>query len=147
IFPFINENALFLGQWGLKKGALSEAEFEKLIDEKARPVCQELQRRALEEGWLEPKVVYGYFPVQSSGDELIVYHVEEFQQAGCTCGAHGTPGAGTKATIHPHGAAREWLRFKFPRQQGRRRLCISDFFRSVKSGQYDVLGVQLVTLG
>src|SRR6201999_2891043 len=41
----------------------------------------------------------------------------------------------------------EWLRFSFPRQKGRRRLCISDFFRSRDSGQYDVLGVQLVTVG
>ena len=42
---------------------------------------------------------------------------------------------------------REWLRFNFPRQEGRRRLCISDFFRSAESGQYDVLGIQLVTVG
>jgi 5-methyltetrahydrofolate--homocysteine methyltransferase len=39
------------------------------------------------------------------------------------------------------------MRFKFPRQEGRRRLCISDFFRSVEGGQYDVMGVQLVTVG
>ncbi len=42
---------------------------------------------------------------------------------------------------------REWLRFSFPRQDGRRRLCISDFFRSKQSGDYDVLGIQLVTVG
>jgi 5-methyltetrahydrofolate--homocysteine methyltransferase len=131
IFPFINENALFLGQWGLKKGALSDADYERLIEEKARPVFEGLQRRAVEEGFIEPKVVYGYFPVQSQGNDLIVYHTEEFG----TCG------------LKPTGRQREWLRFSFPRQEGRRKLCISDFFRSVESGQFDVLGLQLVTVG
>src|SRR4029079_4421643 len=47
----------------------------------------------------------------------------------------------------PEDRAKEWLRFHFPRQEGRRRLCIADFFRSEKSGEMDVLGVQLVTVG
>jgi 5-methyltetrahydrofolate--homocysteine methyltransferase len=146
IFPFVNENALFLGQWGLKKGALSDEQFERLTGETARPVFAELQRRALDEGFVQPKVTYGYFPVQSQGDDLIVYHVEEFQRAGCTCGAHGMP-AQAVSGIKPSGTPREWLRFTFPRQDGRRRLCISDFFRSTESGQFDVLGAQLVTVG
>ena len=39
------------------------------------------------------------------------------------------------------------MRFTFPRQEGRRRLCVSDFFREKKSGEFDVLGIQLVTVG
>ena len=141
VFPYINETALFGGQWGFNKGQMSAEEYERLLDEKARPVFEQLQRRALDEGFLEPKVVYGYFPVQSQGNDLIVYHVEEFDCAKCGCGVHhGKP-------IQPHGTPREWMRFNFPRQEGRRRLCISDFFRSAESGQYDVLGVQLVTVG
>jgi 5-methyltetrahydrofolate--homocysteine methyltransferase len=138
IFPYINEVALFRGQWGFNQGKLSLAEFEKTTEEKARPVFEELQRRALEEGFIEPKVVYGYFPVQSAGDELIVYHTEEFN--GCTCHA------GSRQ-LQPTGTPREHLRFPFPRQEGRRRLCISDFFRNQESGQFDVLGIQLVTVG
>ena len=91
VFPYINENALFLGQWGLKKGALTDEQFEKLTEEKARPVFEDLKARAIEEGFIQPKVVYGYFPVQSEGNDLIVYHVEEFQRAGCTCGATARP--------------------------------------------------------
>jgi 5-methyltetrahydrofolate--homocysteine methyltransferase len=49
--------------------------------------------------------------------------------------------------VRPQGEPREWLRFSFPRQEGRRRLCVSDFFRSAESGEFDVLGVQLVTVG
>jgi 5-methyltetrahydrofolate--homocysteine methyltransferase len=140
IIPYINPDALFGGQWGFKKrGGMSADEYEQLLDEKARPVFDILQKRAAEEKLLEPKVVYGYFPVQAQGNDLIVYHVEEF--LGCTCHPNG-PGR-----LEPSGKPREWLRFNFPRQEGRRRLCISDFFRSAESGQYDVLGIQLVTVG
>ncbi len=141
VFPFINTNALFLGQWGLKKGSLSDEAYEKLIAEKARPVFEDLQKRAVSEGFIEPKVAYGYFPVQADGDDLIVYHTEEFAQAKCSCGIDH------HKVIKPHGTPRERLRFTFPRQQGRRKLCISDFYRSKASGEYDVLGVQLVTVG
>jgi len=138
IFPYINEVALFRQQWGFKQGRLSPEEFEKQTEEKARPVFDDLQRRALDEGFIEPKVVYGYFPVQAAGDELIVYHTEEFN--GCTCHA------GSRQ-LQPTGTPREWMRFQFPRQEGRRRLCISDFFRDQPGGQFDVLGIQLVTVG
>jgi 5-methyltetrahydrofolate--homocysteine methyltransferase len=139
LFPYINLDALFGGQWGFKKRATKEADFERLLDEKARPVFESLQRRAIDEGLLQPKVAYGYFPVQSQGNEVIVYHVQEF--LGCTCHPGG-PGR-----LEPTGKPREWMRFSFPRQEGRRRLCIADFFRSTGSGQFDVLGVQLVTVG
>lgn len=135
IFSYLNQTALFVGQWGFKRKGMSEQDYERLLDEKARPVLESLQRCAEEEGLLQPKVVYGYFPVQSRGNDLIVYHTEEF--------------AGTmqSSATKPTGTPRERMRFAFPRQEGRRRLCISDYFRSVESGEYDVLGVQLVTVG
>ncbi|HRK29914.1 MAG TPA: methionine synthase [Tepidisphaeraceae bacterium] len=141
IFPFINTNALFLGQWGLKKGKLTDAEYEKLMNDTARPVFERLQKQALQQNFIQPKVVYGYFPVQSLGNELIVYHPEEFDCAKCGCGVRHTN------EIKPHKPPREQARLKLPRQQGRRSLCITDFFRSTDSGQFDVLGVQLVTVG
>ena len=139
LFAYINPNALFLGQWDFKKKGLDDAAYERLLDEKARPVFAELQRQAVAEKLLEPKVVYGYFPVQSDGDDLIVYHTEEF--VGCTCGRHG-PGK-----LEPAGTPREWVRFSFPRQNTKRRLCVSDFFRGKATDSYDVLGLQLVTVG
>jgi 5-methyltetrahydrofolate--homocysteine methyltransferase len=139
IFPYINPNALFLGQWDFKKKGLSDEDYERLLNEKARPIFAELQRRAIAENLLTPKVVYGYFPVQSAGDDVIIYHVEEF--VGCTCGQHG-PG-----NPKPTGTPREWMRFSFPRQNTKRRLCVADFFRSKETGEFDVLGVQLVTVG
>ncbi|MFN4244329.1 MAG: methionine synthase [Tepidisphaerales bacterium] len=139
IFPFINENALFRGQWGFKQGKLTPEQFEATLENEARPVFRELQRRAQAEGFLQPRVVYGYFPCQADGDDLIVYDTDAFKP--CDCHPH-LPGG-----CKPRSTPRERLRFTFPRQQGRRRLCISDFFRPVSSGQYDVLAVQLVTVG
>jgi 5-methyltetrahydrofolate--homocysteine methyltransferase len=113
-FGFINRTALFTGQWGFKQKGLTPRQYEQLLEEKAEPVFEALKRQAADEKLIQPKVVFGYFPVQSEGDE---------------------------------GTARECLRFSFPRQSGRRRLCIADFFRSRESGQFDVMGLQLVTVG
>jgi 5-methyltetrahydrofolate--homocysteine methyltransferase len=132
VFAYINPNALFLGQWDFKKKGLSDEEYERLLDEKARPVFEALQQRAINEKLLTPKVVYGYFPVQSSGDDLIVYDPSDFET-----------GSLKPKSTKPRATAR----FTFPRQNTRRRLCIPDFFRPVESGQFDVLGIQLVTVG
>ncbi|HEY8668641.1 MAG TPA: methionine synthase, partial [Tepidisphaeraceae bacterium] len=140
VFPYINENALFIGQWGFRKKGMSDEDYDKTIEQTARPVFAALQRRAIAEKLLHPKVVYGYFPVQSEGDDVVVYHTEEFLS--CTC--HGASAVGK---LQPSGAPREMIRFAFPRQNTRRRLCMADFFRSRESGQFDVLGLQLVTVG
>lgn len=169
VFAYINELALFRGQWGFNQGKLSDEAFARLTAEKARPIFEDLQRRAEIDGFLQPAVVYGYFPVQSQGDELIVYEPEDFcplppaegrGEGARAIQVRGTPspaagaasatspgGRGADGQLRPVGQPRELLRFGFPRQQGRRRLCIADFFRSVESGEYDVLGVQLVTVG
>jgi 5-methyltetrahydrofolate--homocysteine methyltransferase len=73
--------------------------------------------------------VYGYYPVNSDGDNLIVWDPE---------GWDGTVGGAPPA--------RELTRFAFPRQTRGRHLCIADFFRDVEAG-VDVLGVHLVTVG
>ena len=44
-------------------------------------------------------------------------------------------------------AARERERFTFPRQRHDRHLCLADFFRPAGSGEPDVVGFQLVTVG
>ena len=120
LFPYINRTALFTAQWGFRQKSQGKEEYARLLEEKAEPVFADLQKRAVEERLLQPKVVYGYFPTRAEGDDLIVYRPED---------------------------KTEWLRFSFPRQAARRRLCISDFFRSASSGEFDVLGIQLVTVG
>jgi 5-methyltetrahydrofolate--homocysteine methyltransferase len=48
-------------------------EYQALVREKVRPIYEELKERSKREKLLVPKVVYGYFPCQSEGNDLIVY--------------------------------------------------------------------------
>jgi 5-methyltetrahydrofolate--homocysteine methyltransferase len=120
VFSYVNDVALIRGQWQVRKGKLSEEEYRKLLAEKIQPEYDALKVRIKGQGLLQPKVVYGYFPCQSHGNDLIIYGVDK------------------KA---------ERLRFTFPRQSDDRRLCLSDYFASVDSGKMDVVALQLVTMG
>ena len=134
----LDRNALYRLQWGAKnaKGERWEqlkAEFDARV--------RELVREAEREGWLEPKVVYGYFPVQSAGNELIVYDPATLRIE------NHPPGAGIRGPQLSVRGARELVRFVFPRQPERERLCLADYFRSVDAGEFDVAAFQLVTMG
>ncbi|MBX3363949.1 MAG: methionine synthase [Phycisphaeraceae bacterium] len=121
IYPFINPVALFRGQWQFKKGAMTDAEYEAAVQDHVLPVFERLKAQCRDERILEPRVVYGYFPCNASGNDLIIWDPE-------------APGV-------------ELERFIFPRQQGKKRLCISDFFRPVDSGEVDVVAFHCVTMG
>ncbi|MGH9529522.1 MAG: vitamin B12 dependent-methionine synthase activation domain-containing protein, partial [Terriglobales bacterium] len=127
VFQYINDTALFKNQWQLKTA--SQEDYVRLVEEKFRPIKKQLQDEVIASGLFEPKVVYGYFPAQSDGNDIIVYAPEA-----------GPSRADASA---PH----ELLRFTFPRQREGRKLCISDFFASKASGKMDVLGLSLVTIG
>ncbi len=123
VYPFINTVALFRGQWGFKRGAQSPEEYEKQIEQTVQPIFERMKRECRESGILKPKVVYGWFPCASEGDDLIIFDPEDHD--------------------------REIERFTFPRQAARQRLCISDFFRRT-NGEFqgrDVVGFHCVTVG
>ena len=117
---YLDERALFLGQWGLKptKGGTGPSHTE-LAESEGRPRLRMWLERAQTEGLLQAAVVHGYFPCTSEGDDLIV--------------------------LSEDGAERE--RFTFPRQRRDRRLCLADFFKPRSSGETDVVAFQLVTIG
>lgn len=121
VYPFVNKVALFRGQWQFKKGRKSDEEYERQIADEVEPIFARLQAQCRDEKILRPAVVYGYFPVNADGDDLVVFD--------------------------PQDQGREIERFTFPRQQERKRLCISDFFRPIESGVRDVLGLSCVTMG
>ncbi|HVP64302.1 MAG TPA: vitamin B12 dependent-methionine synthase activation domain-containing protein, partial [candidate division Zixibacteria bacterium] len=129
LFDYINETALFKNQWQLKTAA--QQDYGRLVEEKYRPILKKLEQEVEAAGWFTPKVVYGYFPCQSSGNDLIVYEAREDVRAG---------------EALPQGL-REVQRFTFPRQKEGRRLSISDFFRPASSGVADVIGMSVVTIG
>jgi len=117
---FLDERALFLGQWGLKptRGPGGRSH-EELAETEGRPRLRMWLERAQTEGLLQAGVVHGYFPCVSEGNDLVV--------------------------LDEAGAERE--RFTFPRQRRDRQLCLADFFRPRACGQTDVVAFQLVTVG
>jgi 5-methyltetrahydrofolate--homocysteine methyltransferase len=120
VFSFVNETALFKGQWQFKQGRRPVEEYESLVRETVRPIYEELKERSKREHLLRPRVVYGYFPAQSSGNDLIIYNEDQ---------------------------KTERMRFTFPRQPSGKNLCLADFFASSESGRMDVAAFHLVTMG
>jgi len=124
VFEFINETALFKGQWQYKQGKKPADEYQQILDETVYPKFAEIKAAAIRDKLLEANVVYGYFPCQSSGNDLIIYENDE---------------------------KTERMRFTFPRQpveqRGGKNLCLADYFASVDSGKMDVVAFDLVTMG
>ncbi len=104
VFGFVNEQALFRGRWGFRRGKMDADEYKKLVDEKVLPQYRELKRQAIEENLVQPKVAYGYYHCYSEGNSLKVMH------------------EGQTYT------------FDFPRRKEAPILCISDFFKTEAEG-------------
>jgi 5-methyltetrahydrofolate--homocysteine methyltransferase len=117
---YLDERATFMGQWGLKPARGGDGpSYDELVETEGRPRLRMWLDRITSEGLVEAGVVYGYFPCVSEGDDLVV--------------------------LHDDGSER--TRFTFPRQRRDRHLCLADFFRPRESGDIDVVGFQLVTVG
>jgi len=146
---FLDERATFMGQWGLKPGRGADGlSYEQLVETEGRPRLRYWLDRILAEGMLDASVAYGYFPVVSERDDLVVLHHGD--DPGGVLGAAGLlapDGGSLPAPERVEGLGGERLRFHFPRQRRDRHLCLADFVRSRESGQVDVLPVQLVTAG
>lgn len=104
LLPLINEQALFRGRWGYRRGKLSAQEYSELVSNEVVPAYEKIKTEAIAEGLLQPQVAYGYFACRSDGDELILE--DNGQQ----------------------------YRFGFPRQGFAPHLCVSDFFHNAKEG-------------
>jgi 5-methyltetrahydrofolate--homocysteine methyltransferase len=118
---WIDERALFLGQWGLRGSrAGAGPSYEELVETEGRPRLRDLLSKVQTDGIMQAAVVHGYFPAVSKDEDLIVLD----------------PDSGN-----------ERCRFTFPRQRRDRRLCLSDFWRPQESGETDVVAFQVVTMG
>jgi 5-methyltetrahydrofolate--homocysteine methyltransferase len=137
VMAYLDRNALFAGQWQLRKSQQqSRAEYEAMLAEKAEPVLQHWLGRCLEEGLLHPRVAYGYFPCGRLGNAVVLFDPAPL-------------GAGDG----PAGAGPELGRFLLPRQRAGTRYCIADFYRDLTNEgaghprPSDVLPMQAVTMG
>jgi 5-methyltetrahydrofolate--homocysteine methyltransferase len=104
LFEYLNEAALFRGRWGYRRGKISKDEYTELTEKTVLPLYNRLKDQALNEGWLQPKVAYGYFDCCSQQDQLLVSARD-----------------GEKL-------------FSFPRQSAPPHLCIADYFRTAEEG-------------
>lgn len=116
-------NTLYRLHWG---GKAHGEEFKRLVEQEFQPRLERMLREARQQRYLQPRVVYGYFPCQSRGNELIVYDPRAWQEKN---------------------ALLESARLHCPRQKGRERLSLADYFASVDSGKVDVVPLQVVTMG
>jgi len=140
-FEYINEVALFRGSWNVYQDrSKPEIEYHKLLEDEIYPKFNELKLLSKREKLLIPKVIYGYFPCNSDGNELIIYRpVKQDVNSG-----NKWESVLKKSDLSE---LEEWLRFDFPRQQSGKHLCISDFFLPAESGKADVVAFMIVTVG
>jgi 5-methyltetrahydrofolate--homocysteine methyltransferase len=83
---------------------MSADEYKNLIAGTVIPQYEELKRRSIEEGLVQPKVAYGYYHCYSEGNELKVEHENKIYT------------------------------FSFPRRAESPKLCISDFYKTKAEG-------------
>jgi 5-methyltetrahydrofolate--homocysteine methyltransferase len=122
VLKHLNINELYRLSWGARN--THGAEWEKLRLEFDARLAQ-MSREALRDGWLRPQGVYGVFPCQADGGNLIVYD---------------------PATVNS-ASPDELARFNCPRQPYDEHLSLADYFAPVDSGKLDVVAFQVVTVG
>ncbi|MBA3605360.1 MAG: methionine synthase [Acidimicrobiia bacterium] len=123
ISEYVNETALYRNQWQFRpqKDVAGKPESDDEFKGRIRSVFREQLGAAKASGVLVPQVVYGYFPANGDGDDLVVW-TDESRTA-------------------------EAARFHYPRQKAAPFLCIADFFRPVESGEIDYAAFHIVTMG
>ncbi|HEV7388516.1 MAG TPA: methionine synthase [Gemmatimonadaceae bacterium] len=124
VFDLLDLDELYRLQWGARG---SGEQYRTTVKNEFEPTLERLKNDAKKNGWIKPQVVYGYFPAQSQGNDVIIYDPAAYSSDG--------------------GSLREIARFHFPRMVGRERLCLADYIRSVESGDVDVVPLQVVTVG
>ncbi len=118
----IDKRELFRLEWGVR-GVKGEEKDQLLTEAELR--LQRMVNELIEDPWMKPKGVYGYIPVQSEGDSIIVYDPEAARK----------------------GEYIEYCRWEFPRQPGENGLCLADYVLDVSTGKMDVCGLHVVTAG
>jgi 5-methyltetrahydrofolate--homocysteine methyltransferase len=124
VFDLLDLDELYRLQWGARG---SGEQYQKTVKEEFEPALERLKKDATENGWIKPQAVYGYFPAQSVGNQIVIYDPAAYSSDG--------------------GSLRDIARFNFPRLVGRERLCLADYIRATESDQVDVVPLQIVTVG
>ncbi len=120
LVTYLNETMLYQFHWGYKKAGRTLEEWKAWAAKELKPMAVDLLKRCQKDGILQPRAAYGYWKCAAEGDAIVLFEPDG-----------RTPVA----------------RFAFPRQAGEGGLCIADFVRDASSGERDVIGLQVVTMG
>ena len=118
--PYLNTHTLYQLHWGYKKQGRSFREFRAWAHKELDPMLEDLITQCETEDILVPSAAYGFWRAVGEGDDVVLLD---------------------------EGGGREVARFSLPRQPRGDRVCISDFLREAGSGETDVIGLQVVTVG
>jgi 5-methyltetrahydrofolate--homocysteine methyltransferase len=118
VAAYLNETALFRNQWGFRP---EKGEDDPAFKDRVRSLLREQLATATAQQLLVPQVAWGHFAANADADDLVIFEDES--------------------------RTRELTRYAFPRQTEHPYLCISDFFRSVESGEPDWASFMVVTMG
>lgn len=99
IWKYLDLNGMIKGAWGYKQGQLSDAEYQKLLDDEVYPKLEEMKQIARKV--FEPKVIHGFFNCRSAGNTFFLRN----------------PADGAEIPM------------PFPRSKKGAKLCLADFFR------------------
>jgi 5-methyltetrahydrofolate--homocysteine methyltransferase len=118
IAEYVNETALFRNQWQYRP---LEGENDDDFKARIRPELRAQLAEAKASGILVPQLVYGYFPANGDGNDVVIWTDDS--------------------------RSKERMRFSYPRQNEAPFLCIADFFRPIESGEVDYAAFHIVTMG
>ncbi len=120
--PYLDTKTLFGLNW--KFGGTQSREKRGETAEKLMALFEEWIDKADKGRWIQPQGVFGVYPCQSLGDEVLVYDPEEPEVELCRFGFTRVLGAMRKDTV-----------------------CAAQYFYPRTSGKMDAIGVQLTTSG
>jgi len=134
VFSWVNQRTVIKFHWGYKSKGMTKEEYQKLLDKTVYPAYERLKKEFVDKGLFEPTIIYGYYPVRSNDQELLVFDESE----GWNVDANANKAPFDEVKNKAVG------KFSFPRQGRKPHRALSDFFHH---DRHDILPMTCVSAG